>query len=215
MPLPNVETDEETKLAIIRENNILAASEIMQAYEDAQELIASTKDYAGQAVDAVIRCGAMLNAKKKELGHTHWLKWRDAYLPELEKSHATIERYMALANSSQHEEFKSAAPKTITGAYRIAGILPDPVAGQRKRLNGQSKPLKPTGGNSNLRTVITEFRAQKAIEALIQIQDFSSWDEVELETISRLLAPITAAHSRMIHALSDKLLGTGGMMFES
>jgi hypothetical protein len=208
MSLPNVETDEETKLAIVRENNILAASEIMQAYEDAQELIASTKDYAGQAVDAVIRCGAMLNAKKKELGHTHWLKWRNDYLPELKKSHATVERYMNLANSSLREEFKIAAPKTITGAYRIAGILPDPVAGQRKRLNGQSKPLKPTNGNSNLLTIINEFRAQKPIEALIHIQNFSSWDEVELETISSRLAPITAVHSRMIQALSDKLLGT-------
>lgn len=215
MSLPNVETDEQTKLAIIKENHEQSAVKIIESYRKAQDLALDSKACAVVAIEEAIRCGAMCNAKKVELGHGHWEEWVETYLPEIKKDARTLRRYMQFEKRSHCDRFEQTSPKSLRQAFVVTGIFPDPVVGQRKRLNGQDKPLKPTNGNANLRTAITEFRAQKPIEALIQIQDFSNWDEVELETISRLLAPITAAHSRMIHALSAKLRPSNGMMFQS
>jgi hypothetical protein len=208
MSLPNVETDEQTKLAIIDQNHRLAAYEIRQAYDQALELADQAKGDALGAIKAAQRCGAMLNAKKAEIEKTNkgtWLNWLETYLPEIQRATRTLQRWMQLSQRASHcDALEKAKPKSLRQAYIAVGIFPDPVVGQRKRLNGQDRPLKPAGGSS-LVVIINEFRAQKPIEVLSQTQDFSSWDEVELETVIRLLAPITEARSRMIHALSTKL----------
>ena len=67
---------------------------------------------------------------------------------------------------------EDAKPKSLREAYVAVGIFPDPVASQRKRLNGESKPLK-TSKNGSALSLIHVLKSEKSIEALIQTTDFS------------------------------------------
>jgi hypothetical protein len=207
MSFPNVETDEATRLAIIKENHERSASEILDCYQKAQLLAADAKADAQAAVKEALKCGAMCNAKKMELGHGHWLKWHEQFLPEIDLS--TVERWMKMANSC-HDTIMSSEPKSLRQAYIAIGILPDPVTGQRKRLNGESQAPKGFKNNTSALGAIHALYSEKSIEALIQTLDFSSWDTINLEIMVRELEPITSMRSRMIHALSAKLRTAAG-----
>ncbi len=214
MSLPNIETDEATKLAIIKANHERSASEIWDCYESAQKLAHGAKADAQLAIKEALRCGAMCNAKKTELkdefGHGHWLKWHDQFLPEIDLS--TVERWMKMAKSC-HDTILDSQPKSLRQAYIAVGILPDPVAAQRKRFDGESRAPKTSKNDTSALNAIHALFSEKAIEALIQTQDFSSWDTINLEIMVRELEPITSMRARMVHALQLKLMPNGGALF--
>jgi hypothetical protein len=116
------------------------ASQILDAYREANQLAEQTKNYASQAIAKAIECGTLLTRQKESLGLGSWLEWLNIHLPEI--SDSTARRYMRLAktakalpNSSQTPENQSPDQSHVTDlfnaatlrqAYIAAGILPMP-----------------------------------------------------------------------------------------
>ena len=196
-------TNEETTEEVLDDSHKQAAEQILVSYHNAQKLAGDTKDNGRKAVDEALRCGVLLNAKKEEIGHGGWLKWLDVYVPELH--YRTAQVWMRLAAKTNHDSYLKSA-NSLRQAYIAVGILPDPVKGQRKRIEGQSKPLKSSNGDTYL-ALFHELFAEKAIENLIQTNDFGSWQTTELELAIRTIEPLTLVRNRMAYALQQKLTG--------
>lgn len=183
----------------------LAAQEILASYGAMTDLAERTKDGIKRSLEAAIRCGTLLGVQREKVGHGQWNSWLDTYCHEI-KIH-TAQRYIRLANAyATHESLLKNAKSKRQGLIAI-GMLADPAQGVRKRLDKQSKPLKPAGGESGYLAIFHEFFAEKAIEELVQTADFGAWNERELETAIRTLEPITLVRNRMAHSLSQKLRG--------
>lgn len=212
MSLETLETTSEVSLEIAEQNNRTSASALFEAYSHATEIISHTKTRAIEACQAAIKCGAMFNAKKEEVGHGNWKQWLDKYLPEV--TIRNVQRWMQVANATSSsyltnggngEEIKK--PRSLNQVLKsLRKVTDDSASAQRKRLAKQSKPIKATNGEEGrYLTLFHNLFAEKDIEALVATEDFSSWEENELEVTVSVLEPLTRVRNRMEFALAAKL----------
>lgn len=131
------------------EIQINLATQIREAYQEANHLAEQAKGYASQAVAKAIECGQLLIHQKASLGHGSWLEWLDQNLPEISES--TARRYMRLAkaapslpdasdpasNQSPVTDLENA--QTLKHAYIALGILPTP----EEKVDQPPDPNKP------------------------------------------------------------------------
>jgi hypothetical protein len=198
MPLASPETDQETRLAITEQADRELAAEILLAYQAADAYASNARSNVKAAVQEALRCGMMLNAKKATLAHGFWMVWLELYLPEI--CRGTAERWMKLARmASSHPELENA--NSLRQAYIAVGILPDPAEQKRKRHE------KPAGRRSGLRPakdfvfLLHQLYAEKCVESVLSVGDFSGWERLELELLEQELTPLATLRERIRVAL--------------
>lgn len=103
--------------------------EILDAVTKAQEAEDLAKGAVQTLIVAIVIAGRKLAAKKESLGHGAWLPWIETNLKIHER---TVSRWMKLAKfvETKGEDIEDA--KSVTEAYRLAGILPEPEASPNK-----------------------------------------------------------------------------------
>lgn len=199
MPLTSPETDTETRVAIAEQNDRETAEKIMAAYRAADRFAVLARANVKSAVEEAVKCGAMLIAKKENCDRWFWTTWMSVFLPQIKM--ATARRLMELSRRSQwHDGLENA--KTLREAYIAVGMLPDPVELQRKRNEQASTGGRLANSGSGYLALIHKLYSEKAIEALLTLNDFSSWDSLELELLERELAPLVTVHERIKTALA-------------
>ena len=98
------------------------ASQIREAYQNANSLATDAKTIAADAISKAIECGRLLIQQKESLGHGSWLEWLDANVPEI--SDRTARKYMVLAKRNHGSDLNDAA--SLRQAYIATGIIPSP-----------------------------------------------------------------------------------------
>jgi len=98
------------------------ASQIREAYQNANRLATDARAVASDAIAKALECGQLLIQQKESLGHGSWLEWLDANVPEI--TDRTARRYMALAKRTHVSVLNDTA--TVRQAYLATGIIPSP-----------------------------------------------------------------------------------------
>lgn len=98
------------------------ASQIREAYQNANRLATDARAVASEAIAKALECGQLLIQQKESLGHGSWLEWLDSNLPEI--SDRTARKYMSLAKRNHGSDLTDAA--SLRQAYLATGIIPSP-----------------------------------------------------------------------------------------
>lgn len=110
---------------------------INESYDRANKHADTAKASAEMAITEAQHCGRLLNKAKEIAGHGNWETWLGANCPDI--SQHTACRYMKLANLAHVIDFENC--KSLTGAYQLAEILPQPEA-----KTSEPTPPKPDEG---------------------------------------------------------------------
>ncbi len=103
---------------------------ILDKLQEAEESGVLAMAHVGNRIRNCIELGAMLRAKKKEVGHGNFLQWMEANVTNTEVaeragfSRVTAARYMKLSEAHEAKKLDLENASSVKRAFQLAGILP-------------------------------------------------------------------------------------------
>lgn len=167
------------------------ASEIITIYNEVEQLVKNTKEYACLAIQKAIKCGHLLIKAQEVVGRGNFEQWlRDNTQGLI--SRRTAFRYIKLAKiipvSQCGTSLSNSDHPTLRQAYIAAGILPDPTA-------LKYRDVGPSRTSPRYLTYIAN--AQGAFNVEFSKRPIETWDESEREQVKAQLEPLVKIYEML------------------
>jgi Protein of unknown function (DUF3102) len=157
---------------------------IVTAVTVAMETIALTMGMVQVCIQRAVQAGRLLERKKGEMEYGEWSDWLEVNCLGLTPQ--TARRWMALARFDERFGGRLEHAGTITQAYRMAGLLPDPES---------SSPAAKASAEASYLTQLT--RGVTHLSAAILSRPLEKWTVEERVALKHRIEPFVELYDKL------------------
>ena len=172
------------RVPVLTEAEDRECEELVASVASALGAIAQTMGAVQMCIERVVDAGSKLERKKGEMEYGEWSDWLEAHCPDLTPT--TARRWMALARFAERFGERLEHAGTITQAYRMAGLLPDPES---------SSPAAKASAEASYLTQLT--RGATHLQAAISLRPIEKWTVEERATLKRRIEPMVELYAQL------------------
>lgn len=183
-------------LELVRPGSV-DAGQVRDAVQAARDAVDMAMGAIALAIRKVVFAGEVMIKGKEDVGHGAFLEWLAAEgivgtEPD-QMSKTTAERWMGLARFHRKSPAELEKCSSLTQAYRLAGLLPEPDAA-----------AGPGGGGESGSYLATLARTHETLSAQLQARPLQLWPREDLKQLKARLRPFADVYEQAEHLLEGQ-----------